>query len=111
MVNVDDPPAVTAVGLNDADAPEGRPLADRETDSALPDTTDVLTVVVTGEPAVTDPDVGLAAMGKTFATGVGQPGSLYNARRVFQLKLPLAGMYSSVYQKVQPSTGSTAMLV
>src|SRR6266536_2121291 len=111
MVSVEDAPAVTEPGLNEAEAPEGRPLADRATDSAVPERTEVFTVVVVAEPAVTDPEVGLVAMEKSLPTVPEQPGSWNEARRVFQLKLPLAGMYSLVYQKVQPSAGSTAMLV
>ena len=41
--------------------------------------------------------------------GVPQFGNLKVAMRVFQLKVPLAGMYSFAYQNVQPSTGSTAI--
>lgn len=38
-----------------------------------------------------------------------QPANLKDPMRVFQLKLPLAGMYSLVYQNVQLSAGSTFM--
>ena len=37
MVSVDEPPDVTEAGLNEAVAPDGRPLADRLTDCAEPD--------------------------------------------------------------------------
>ena len=40
-----------------------------------------------------------------------QPVNLKETMRVFQLKEPLDGMYSVVYQNVQPSTGSTLMLL
>src|SRR5205823_3080823 len=40
-----------------------------------------------------------------------QPVNLNAAIRVCQLKLPLLGMYSFVYQNVQSSEGSTLMLV
>ena len=40
-----------------------------------------------------------------------QPVNLKEFRRVCQLKLPLLGMYSLAYQKVQSSLGSMDMLV
>ncbi len=46
MVRVLEPPAVTEVGLNDADAPLGRPEALRFTVCALPEVTAVLMVLV-----------------------------------------------------------------
>src|SRR5215469_887958 len=42
---------------------------------------------------------------------VEQPGSWKEAILVFQLKLPLAGMYSLKYQNVQSSDGSTCIAV
>ena len=50
-------------------------------------------------------ELGLAAIEKSF--GETQLGNLNEPMRVFQLKVPLAGMYSLVYQKVQSSEGST----
>ena len=41
--------------------------------------------------------------------GVPQFGNLKVAMRVFQLKVPLLGMYSVANQNVHPSTGSTAI--
>ena len=46
MVSVDEPPAVTEAGLNDAVAPAGSPLADRDTVWAEPEVTAVATVAV-----------------------------------------------------------------
>jgi hypothetical protein len=40
-----------------------------------------------------------------------QPVNLKELRRVCQLKLPLLGMYSLAYQKVQSSLGSMEILV
>ena len=108
-VRLDDPPAVTDVGLKVAVAPVGSPDADRATDSAVPEVTAVLTMAVVDPPAVTVPEVGLTEIEKLFPPVLAQPGSVNEARRVFQLKVPLAGMYSWAYQKVQPSTGSTTI--
>jgi hypothetical protein len=65
-VNVALPPEVTVDGLNDAVAPLGRPDADNDTDSALPDVTAVETVAVALLPALTDPDAGATANEKSF---------------------------------------------
>ena len=67
IVSVDDDPAVTEDGENDAEAPLGRPLAVSETVCAEPDVTAVETVAVVPEPAVTDADVGLTDSEKLFA--------------------------------------------
>src|SRR5436190_1517432 len=109
MVSVDDPPAVTEVGLNVAVAPVGRPDADSDTDSAVPEVTAVLTVAVVPLPAVTVPEFGLTEMEKSLPTTPVQPGRVNELRWVFQLKVPLDGMYSWAYQKVQPSAGSTTI--
>jgi hypothetical protein len=66
IVSVDEPPAVTDVGENEADAPLGRPLALNETVCAEPDVTAVETVVLVPEPAVTEADVGLSETEKSF---------------------------------------------
>jgi hypothetical protein len=66
-VSVDDPPAVTDVGENDAVTPLGRPLALSETVCAEPDVTAVETVVLVPEPAATDADDGLSEIEKSFA--------------------------------------------
>ena len=49
-VNVDEPPEVTVVGLNDADAPGGTPLTERLTVCAEPLVMAVLTVAVPFAP-------------------------------------------------------------
>ena len=100
------PPAVTEAGLKLAVAPAGTPLTEKETVSAVPLVTAVATVYEVEPPCWTVWLAGLGAMEKSFAAATPQPGSLNEPMRVFQLKLPLAGMYSLVYQKVQPSTGS-----
>ena len=56
---------------------------------------------------MTDWLLGEAEMVKSGVGGAPHPGNLKDAMRVFQLKDPLAGMYSLAYQKVQSSTGST----
>jgi hypothetical protein len=71
----------------------------------------LLTVMVLDpfEPCVTVSEEGAAATVKSGVAVVEHPGNLKLAMRVFQLKLPVAAMYSSVNQKVQSSTGSTCM--
>ncbi len=49
-VNVDEPPEVTLVGLNEAEAPVGTPLTDRLTVCAEPLVVAVLTVAVPDAP-------------------------------------------------------------
>ena len=106
-VSVELPPAVTAAGLNDAVAPEGRPLALSETVCAEPLVTAVAMVEVALPFCVADTELGLALMEKSFGGGVPpQPGSLNVPIRVLQLNEPFAGMYSLAYQNVHPSTGS-----
>ena len=46
MLSVELPPALTDVGVNEAEAPVGRPETLRYTDSALPETTAVEIVAV-----------------------------------------------------------------
>jgi hypothetical protein len=111
-VSVEELPAVTDDGLKLADAPLGRPLALRLTVCAEPLVTAVEIVVPPLAPCATDTLDGLAVSEKSFCCVVPlQPGSWKEPIRVCQLKLPLAAMYSSVYQKVQSSEGSTLMLV
>jgi hypothetical protein len=75
IVMVDEPPAVTDDGLNDAVAPDGRPLADSETVCAEPEVTAVDTVADTEPPGFTAPDVGDTEMEKSLPAGaqVGSP--------------------------------------
>src|SRR5262245_50874050 len=74
MVSADEPPASTEVGLNDAVAPVGRPLAEKVTVSAEPLVSAVLTVADTDPPGVVEPEVGETETEKSF--GVGHPASL-----------------------------------
>ena len=67
IVSVDEPPAVTEDGENDAVAPLGRPLALSETVCAEPEVTAVETVAPVPDPAVTDADAGLTDSEKSFA--------------------------------------------
>ena len=58
-------------------------------------------------PAVTVTALGFALIEKSDGGGgAPQPGSLNVPTRVRQLNVPLAGMYSFVYQNVQSSAGS-----
>ena len=103
-VSVELPPAVTDAGLNEAVAPEGRPLALSETVCAEPLVTAVAMVEVALPFCVAETELGLALIEKSFVTP--QPGSLNVPIRVLQLNAPFAGMYSFAYQKVHPSAGS-----
>jgi hypothetical protein len=67
-VSVEELPAVTELGTNDAVVAVGRPLADRDTDSAVPVSTAVDTVDVTEPPGPVEPDAGDTAMEKSLAT-------------------------------------------
>src|SRR5439155_948122 len=104
-VNVELPPAVTDAGLNEAVAPEGRPLALSETVCAEPLVTAVAMVEVAVAFCVAETELGLALMEKSFVT-LPHPGSLNVPIRVLQLNEPFAGMYSLAYQNVHPSAGS-----
>ncbi len=110
MVRVEDPPAVTDVGLNEAEAPEGRPLILSATVSADPDTTEVEIVEVAEVPCSSDRVEGEALMEKSLVTVPPHDANLKDPTRVFQLNAPFAGIYSWVYQKVQSSEGSTAII-
>ena len=109
-VKVDELPDVTEVGLNDADAPAGKPLTVNATDCATPDVTAVLIVEVPLAPWVTDTVEGDAAIEKSFVTVPPQPANLNEPIRVLQLKAPFVGMYSVVNQNVQSSVGSTDII-
>ena len=109
-VSVEEPPVVTAVGFNEAEAPEGTPETLRLMVSADPLTSVVLMVEVPWAFCASVRLLGLALIEKSLAGG-GPPqfGSLKEPMRVLQLKLPVAFRYSLVYQKVQSSTGSTVI--
>src|SRR5437588_12870652 len=115
---VDDPPAVTELGLKPTVVPAGTPDAVRSTFSAEPVTTDVLIVEVPLCPWSSVRLLGLAPIEKSFAGGGGGGGggvveqleNLNEPILVRQLKLPFEDRYSFVYQKVQSSAGSTLVL-
>jgi hypothetical protein len=109
-VIVEEPPAVTEAGLKLTFVPAGAPLALRATDCAEPFVTAVEMVEVELAPCPMLRVLGFAEIEKSLPVAP-QPPSLNDPIRVCQLKLPFAGRYSSVYQKVQSSLGSTAMLV
>ena len=102
-VSVELPPAVIVDGLNDAVVPAGTPLALSATLSAEPLVTAVEMVDVALPPWTADTLLGFAAIEKSDAP---QLESRKLPIRVRQLNAPLDGMYSFVYQKVQPSLGS-----
>src|SRR5207302_985401 len=102
-VSVELPPAVTDGGLNEAVAPEGRPLALSETVCAEPLVTAVAMVAVAPPFCVAETELGLALIEKSLVTP--HPGSLNVPIRVLQLNAPFAGMYSLAYQNVYPSAG------
>ena len=68
-VKVEELPAVTEVGFNEAVGPEGETLAVRLTVPAVPLVTAVLIVEVPLPPCVIDRLVGLALIEKSFVTG------------------------------------------
>ncbi len=103
-VSVELPPAVTDAGLNEAVAPEGRPLALSETVCAEPLVTAVAMVEVALPFCVAETELGLALIEKSLVAP--QPGSLNVPIRVLQLNEPFEGMYSFAYQNVHPSAGS-----
>ena len=109
-VIVDALPAVTDVGLKLTLAPLGTPLALSEIDCAEPLVTAVEIVDVPLAPCASVSELGLALIEKSDGT-VLQLANLNVPTRVCQLNAPFAASYSSVYQKVQSSAGSTLMLV
>jgi hypothetical protein len=110
-VIVDDPPAVTEVGLNETVVPAGWPDALSETVCAEPLVTAVEIDELPLPPCWTLRLDGEAASEKSFATVPPQPVTLNAPMRVCQLKLPFALRYWFVYQNVQSSLGSTLRLV
>ena len=71
IVSVDEEPALTLAGENDAVAPLGSPLALSDTNCALPDVTAVDTVAVALDPGATVADVGLTATEKSLVVAAG----------------------------------------
>ena len=66
-VSVEEPPEVTDVGLNEAAAPAGRPLADSDTVCAVPAVVAVDTVAVAEVPGFTAAEFGLTETEKSLA--------------------------------------------
>ena len=100
---------VTGLGENAAVTPLGKLEALSVVAELKPFRLVMVMVLVPFPPCVTVTDEGDAPMVKSGVTVPPQPGNLKFAIRVFQLKLPVAFMYSVVNQKVQSSTGSTVM--
>jgi L-lactate permease len=98
---------VTGFGENAAVTPLGRPDALSVVAALKPFRLVTVMVLVPLPPCVTVTDDGDAPTEKSGVAVVVHPGNLKFAIRVFQLKLPVVFMYSSVNQKVQSSTGST----
>jgi hypothetical protein len=97
---------VTGFGENAAVTPLGNPDALRVVAELNPLKLVTVIVLVAFEPCVTLTELGEAPTEKSGVPVVPHPGNLKFAMRVFQLKLPVVTMYSSVNQKVQSSTGS-----
>ena len=107
---VEDPEPDTEVVLKLAPAPVGKPLALNVTVPVNPFTAPTVAVYEVPLPCVTLWEDGVAARVKSAAVEP-QEGKRKDAKWVAQLKLPLLGRYSLLYQKVQSSEGSIAMLV
>src|SRR5215469_8905578 len=102
MVIVEVPLALSEAGLKPALAPLGSPDADRFTVCDVPDSVIVIVEVVE-PPGFTLPEDGLSEIVKSLPPPPVQPGNWKEASRVFQLKPPVDGSYSLVYQNVQSS--------
>src|SRR5260221_7765192 len=85
IVSVELAPAVTDVGLNEAEAPLGKPETVRLTVCALPDVTAVEIVLVSEAPCAMLKLAGLAEIEKSSVTAPPQPGNLNVPTRVLQL--------------------------
>jgi len=100
---------VTGFVENDAVTPVGNPEALSVVAELNPFRLVMVIVLVPLDPWFTVTELGEAAIVKSGVAVVPQPVNLKFAIRVFQLKLPVVAMYSSVNQKVQSSTGSTCI--
>jgi hypothetical protein len=100
---------VTGFGENEAVTPLGSPDALSVVAELNPLKLVTVIVLVPLPPCVTVTELGEAPIEKSGFCVPPHPGNLKLAIRVFQLKLPVAFMYSSVNQKVQSSTGSTCI--
>src|SRR5947209_10343185 len=97
---------VTGFVENEAVTPLGNPEALSVVAELNPFKLVIVMVLVPLEPCVTVSELGEAPIEKSGVAVVPQLGNLKFAMRVFQLKLPVVTIYSSVNQKVQSSTGS-----
>jgi hypothetical protein len=105
-VIVELPFPVTEVGLNDAEAPDGSPDAESAT---LPEKPLSAVIVAVYEVPLPWTTVWLPGVAETLKSELTTPLHELNvneAIRVCQLKLPVLGMYSEVYQNLQSSEGS-----
>ena len=100
---------VTGFGEKVAVTPLGRPEALSVVAALKPFKLVMVTVLLPLEPCVTVTELGEAPIEKSGEVVVPHPGNVNFAMRVFQLKLPVVAIYSSVNQKVQSSTGSTCI--
>src|SRR5258708_15010574 len=100
---------VTGLVENAAVTPLGKPDALSVVAELKPLRLVMLMVLVPLEPWLMVSELGEAAIEKSGVAVLPQDGNLKLAMRVFQLKLPVVFMYSSVNQKVQSSIGSTCM--
>ena len=110
IARVELPPVATDAGLKLALAPSGTPETESEMFSALPDITAVLMLEVAEVPGARDRFDGDALIEKSLTAGP-QDGNLKVPIRVLQLNDPVAARYSFVYQNVQSSLGSTAIML
>jgi hypothetical protein len=100
---------VTGFVENVAVTPLGRPEALSVVAELKPLRLVMVMVLVPLVPWLMVTELGEAAIEKSGVAVLPQVGNLKLAIRVFQLKLPVVFMYSSVNQKVQSSTGSTCI--
>src|SRR6266852_4917393 len=100
---------VTGLVENVAVTPLGKPEALSVVAELKPLRLVMVMVLVPLEPWLMVTELGAAAIVKSGVAVVPHDGNLKLAMRVFQLKLPVVFMYSSVNQKVQSSTGSICM--
>lgn len=100
---------VTGFVANVAVTPLGKPEALSVVAELNPFKLATVIVLVPLEPCATASELGEADSEKSGVAVVPHPGNLKVLMRVFQLKLPVVFMYSSVNQKVQSSTGSICM--
>src|SRR4051794_6116001 len=94
-------PELIVEGVNETVVSNGAPVAESVRLCAAPVVTAVSTVAVSDEPCWIVSLDGDSESENSSTIAATQPGSLKETIRVFQLKTPVAGRYSPVYQKVQ----------